>query len=108
MNWLPQLLLASIALHPSFAADDPRVIFSDDFSRSALGSRWLHYESASVVKDGVLVGMTPEGSDHAATDYVRFELQRDVERSVRFKFASERAEKFNAHFDDFSLKGVAK
>lgn len=105
MKLFHQLLLTSIALNVSFAADYPRVIFTDDFSGDAFGPRWLHYKSASVVKDGVLVGITPEGSDHAATDLVKFEPERDVEMSVRFKFTSEKAEKFNVHFDDPSYRG---
>lgn len=36
-----------------FAADYPRVIFSDDFSSEGFGPRWGHYKSSSVVKGGV-------------------------------------------------------
>ena len=52
---LPLLLLAST----TFAADYPRVIFSDDFAAEGFGKAWGHYKSASIVKDGVLVGITP-------------------------------------------------
>ena len=40
----------------SFAADFPRVIFSDDFSAEGFGKAWGHYKSSSVVKDGMLIG----------------------------------------------------
>ncbi len=99
------LLLASIAVQSSFADDYSRTIFADDFSTNAFGPRWGHYKSASVVREGVLVGITPEGSDHAAVDSVRFDPERDLEVSVKFKFASEKAKQFNVWFDDRDFKG---
>ena len=97
------LLLASLSA--AFAGDYTRTIFSDDFSSGKFGPRWGHYKSGSVVKDGVLVGITPEGSDHSAVDSIRFEGERDLEVSVKFKFASEKAKSFNVWFDDKDYKG---
>jgi hypothetical protein len=92
------------ALEP-VAASYPRTIFSDDFSGPAFGERWGHYKSGSIVKEGVLVGITPENSDHAAVDNIRFNPEKDLEVSVRFKFVSEKAKGFNVWFDDKNHKG---
>ncbi|NBV24277.1 MAG: hypothetical protein EBS05_20460 [Proteobacteria bacterium] len=82
-----------------------RLIFADDFSSNAFGPRWGHYKSGSVVKDGILVGLTPEGSDHSAVDNIRFAGERDLEVSVKFRFVSEKAKSFNVWFDDKDYKG---
>jgi len=82
-----------------------RAIFADDFSGNGFGPRWGHYKSGSVVKDGVLVGITPENSDHSAVDNVRFPAERDLAVSVKFRFVSEKAKSFNVWFDDKDYKG---
>lgn len=105
---LPILALSfTAALTAAASAADtyPRTIFSDDFSSNAFGKRWGHYKSGSVVKDGVLVGITPEGSDHSAVDNVVIEPERDLEVSVKFKFVSDKAKSFNVWFDDKTYKG---
>jgi hypothetical protein len=99
------ILLASLTASAAFAGDYARTIFSDDFSSNAFGPRWGHYKSGSVVKDGMLVGITPEGSDHSAVDSVRFEGERDLEVSVKFRFVSAKAKSFNVWFDDKDYKG---
>jgi hypothetical protein len=58
-----------------------------------------------VVKDGVLVGITPDGSDHSAVDSIKFDGERDLEVSVKFKFVSDKAKSFNVWFDDKDYKG---
>ena len=98
------LILASLSA-AAFAGDYARTIFSDDFSSGSFGPRWGHYKSGSVVKDGVLVGITPEGSDHSAVDNVKFEGERDLEVSVKFRFVSDKAKSFNVWFDDKDYKG---
>ena len=82
-----------------------RTIFADDFSGNGFGPRWGHYKSGSVVKDGILIGITPEGSDHSAVDSVKFPAERDLEVSVKFRFVSEKAKSFNVWFDDKDYKG---
>ena len=82
-----------------------RTIFADDFSSNAFGPRWGHYKSGSVVKDGLLIGITPEGSDHSAVDNIKFPAERDLEVAVRFRFVSEQAKSFNVWFDDKDFKG---
>lgn len=96
--------LSAVAAEPA-ASSYSRTIFSDDFSGAAFGERWGHYKSGSVVKDGVLVGITPENSDHAAVDNIRFDPEKDLEVSVRFRFVSEKAKGFNVWFDDKNYKG---
>lgn len=81
-----------------------REIFADDFSAGAFGERWGHYKSASVVTDGVLVGITPTGSDHSAVDNIRIEGEKDLEVEVKFQFLSSQAKSFNLWFDDKNLK----
>jgi len=89
----------------SFAADYPRIIFSDDFSAEGFGKRWGHYKSSSVVKDGVLVGITAPTSDHSAVDNIRLPGERDLEVTVKFRFVSDKAKSFNVWFDDKNYKG---
>lgn len=100
-------LLLSLALlaTTAFAADYPRVIFSDDFSAEGFGKAWGHYKSSSVVKDGVLVGITAPTSDHSAVDNIKIEGERDLEVSVKFRFVSDKAKSFNVWFDDKNYKG---
>jgi len=103
------LILASAFATIAFAAEPAayysRPIFSDDFSSGSFGPRWGHYKSASIVKDGILIGITPENSDHSAVDIVRFAPERDLEVSVKFRFVSEKAKSFNVWFDDKDYKG---
>jgi hypothetical protein len=105
MKSILPLLVASLLSSAAAAADFSRVIFSDDFSTNAFGPRWGHYKSSSVVKDGVLVGITAPTSDHSAVDNIRIEGERDLEVSVRFRFTSDKAKSFNVWFDDKDYKG---
>jgi hypothetical protein len=109
MKRLLPLLLLSLTTAFSLAEIPanyyPRAVFSDDFSGTEFGKRWGHYKSGSVVKDGVVVGITPEGSDHNAVDFVKIDPERDLEVSVRFRFVSDKAKGFNVWFDDKEYKG---
>ncbi len=103
---LPAITLALAAA--SFAADSvsySRTIFADDFSSNAFGSRWGHYKSSSVVKDGMLIGITAPTSDHSAVDNIKLPGERDLEVSVKFRFTSDKAKSFNVWFDDKDYKG---
>jgi hypothetical protein len=107
MKTLAFVLSASLVLAAAIcpAAEYGRVIFADDFAANAFGPRWGHYKSSSVVKDGVLVGITAADSDHAAVDNIRFDGERDLEVAVRFRFTSDKAQSFNVWFDDKNYKG---
>lgn len=98
---LPLLVLAASA----FAADYTRVIFADDFSAEGFGPRWGHYKSSSVVKNGVLVGITAPTSDHSAVDNIKFDGEKDLQVTVKFRFVSDKAKSFNVWFDDKNYKG---
>ena len=98
------LILASLSA-AAFAGDYTRTIFSDDFSSGSFGPRWGHYKSSSVVKDGILVGITDEKSDHSAVDNIKFPGERDLEVSVKFRFVSDKAKSFGLWFDDKDYKG---
>ena len=102
-EWLTQWDL--VRKQGAEAAYYREVIFTDDFSKDGFGERWGHYKSGSVVKDGVLVGITPDGSDHSAVDSIKFEGRKDMEVSVKFQFISDQAKSFNVWFDDFNYKG---
>ena len=82
-----------------------RTIFADDFSGNGFGPRWGHYKSSSVVKDGVLIGITAPTSDHSAVDNIKFPGERDLEVAVKFRFTSDKAKSFNVWFDDKDYKG---
>jgi hypothetical protein len=81
------------------------LVFKDDFSGEGFGERWKHYKSGSVVKDGVMEGITPVDSDHQAVDTVNFEGRRDMEITLKFKFVGLDAKSFNLKFDDKGHKG---
>jgi len=99
------LFLLPLVAATAFAADYPRVIFSDDFSAEGFGKAWGHYKSSSVVKDGMLVGITAPTSDHSAVDHIRFTGEKDLQVSVKFRFVSDKAKSFNVWFDDKNYKG---
>lgn len=99
------LLFFSFATTALFSAEYPRVIFSDDFSTDGFGKAWKHYKSSSVVKDGVLHGITAPESDHAAVDVIRIAPERDLEVSVKFQITDAKTYSFNVWFDDKDYKG---
>ncbi len=82
------------------------VIFEDDFSDAEFNEKWGHYKSESVISDGVLIGKTIDINDHAGVDNIRFEGRKDMEVSVKFKFAGPEAERFNVWFDDKDFTGA--
>lgn len=102
MKFLLSIFLISTA---AFATEYPRVIFSDDFAADGFGKAWGHYKSASVVKGGVLVGITAPTSDHSAVDHIRITGEQNLAVSVKFRFVSEKAKSFNVWFDDKNYKG---
>jgi hypothetical protein len=98
-------LSAALFATTAFAADYPRVIFSDDFSAEGFGKAWGHYKSSSVVKDGMLIGITAPTSDHSAVDNIKFTGEKDLQVAVKFRFTSDKAKSFNVWFDDKNYKG---
>jgi hypothetical protein len=102
------LLLAALVITVAHAEEPSiysRAVFADDFANPGFGKRWGHYKSASVVQDGMLIGITPEKSDHSAVDSVVIDPERDLEVSVKFRYTSDKAKSFNVWFDDKFYKG---
>ncbi len=98
-------LTASVAMAQVPATSYTRTIFSDDFTADGFGKAWGHYKSSSVVKDGVLHGITAPESDHPAVDVIRIEPERDLEVSVKFQINNEKTYGFNVWLDDKDYKG---
>jgi hypothetical protein len=102
---MKSILCLALLATSAFALDYPRVIFSDDFAADGFGKAWGHYKSSSVVKGGVLVGITAPESDHAAVDVIRIAPETDLEVSVKFQLVSDQAKGFNIWLDDKDYKG---
>ncbi len=105
MKPIATLLLAPLFLTVAHAGDYSRPIFSDDFAADGFGKAWGHYKSSSIVKDGVLKGITAPESDHPAVDVIRIAPELDLEVSVKFQFTSDQAKGFNVWLDDKDYKG---
>lgn len=102
---MKSILCLALLSTAAFAVDYPRVIFSDDFAADGFGKAWGHYKSSSVVKGGVLVGITAPESDHAAVDVIKIAPETDLEVSVKFQLVSDQAKGFNIWLDDKDYKG---
>lgn len=79
------------------------VLFQDDFAGTELNKTWGSWKSATVVKDGVMVGITPEDADHPSVNQIKLEPQTDLEVAVDFKFAG--SNRFSVMFRDLDYKG---
>jgi hypothetical protein len=91
------------AQSPSIEADHYKtILFEDDFSGDHLGSRWGMYKSASVVRDGVMVGITPDDADHPSVNTIRIDPQSDLEVNVSFKFSG--SKRFQVMYRDRNCK----
>jgi len=85
------------------STDFPKTFFSDDFSAATLGEKWGSWKSESVVRDGVLVGITPMDADHPSVNSLSLPPLDDLEVSLRFQFAG--SNRFSIMFRDLSYKG---
>ena len=81
----------------------PKILFQDDFSGTALKKEWGSWKSETVVRDGVMVGITPKGSDHPSVNTIQLPPLSDMEVDVSFKFAG--SNRFNVMFRDLDYKG---
>ena len=102
---MKSILCLALLTTSAFAVDYSRVLFSDDFAAEGFGKAWGHYKSSSVVKGGVLAGITAPTSDHSAVDNIKIEGERDLQVNVKFRFVSDKAKSFNVWFDDKNYKG---
>ncbi|MCF6312977.1 MAG: hypothetical protein L3J39_11050 [Verrucomicrobiales bacterium] len=81
-------------------------VFADDFSSEDFGEQWKHYKGESVIEDGVMIGRTIDIKEHVVLDSVKFEGRRDLQVSLKFKFAGPDAKSFTVRFADTDCKEV--
>jgi hypothetical protein len=79
------------------------VLFEDEFSGTELKEGWGSWKSATVVRDGVMVGITPEDADHPSVNTIKLPPLSDMEVAVSFKFAG--SKRFSIMFRDLEYKG---
>ncbi|MDA7921414.1 DUF1080 domain-containing protein [Verrucomicrobiales bacterium] len=79
------------------------VLFEDDFEDASLKKEWGSWKSESLIRDGVLVGITPKTADHPSVNTVKLPPLSDLEVAVSFKFAG--SNKFNIMFRDLDYEG---
>lgn len=106
-SFLPLCLIAlaaTSALAQVPAEKYTRTIFSDDFA-SGFAKGWGHWKSISVAKDAAFVGITPEGSDHPAVDFINLDGERDLEVTVKFRFLGDKGKNFDIWLDDRKYAG---
>jgi hypothetical protein len=80
-----------------------KTVFEDDFSGKALKKEWGSWKSESVVRDGVLVGITPETADHPSVNTIKLASVADLEVAVSFQFHG--SPSFSVMFRDLDYKG---
>ncbi|MBL4884029.1 MAG: DUF1080 domain-containing protein [Planctomycetaceae bacterium] len=99
----PFLTAECIAQTASISSDHyQEVLFEDDFSAKQLSKQWGMYKSASTIRDGVMVGITPEDADHPSVNTIRIEPQSDLEVSLRFRFKE--SKRFSIMYRDRECK----
>ncbi len=85
------------------AIEFDKTLFKDEFSEATLNKRWGSWKSESLVRDGVLVGITPEGADHPSVNTIEFSPQADIEVAVSFQFHG--SPSFSVMIRDLEFKG---
>jgi hypothetical protein len=101
---LPLLfVLAGAGLERAAAGEFRTVVFADEFEGSKLKQEWGSWKSESVVRDGVLVGITPETADHPSVNTILLKPLADLE--VRFSFQFHGSPSFSVMFRDLSHQG---
>ena len=95
----------ALILSPSPLRADPfsKVVFEDDFSGAELGETWGSWKSETIVRDGVMVGITPTDADHPSVNTIKLPPLSDMEVAVSFKFNG--SNRFNVMFRDLDYKG---
>lgn len=79
------------------------ILFEDDFSGPALKKEWGSWKSESVVRNGVLVGITPKTADHPSVNTIRLPPLADLEVSLSFRFHG--SPRFSIMFRDLDYQG---
>ncbi|TWT49564.1 hypothetical protein Pla22_47610 [Rubripirellula amarantea] len=97
------ILVLTVALPSVEAGDFNTVIYEDEFTGSVLNKRWGSWKSESEVRDGVLVGITPQDADHPSVNTIEFDPQADIQISVSFQFHG--SPSFSVMVRDLDYKG---
>ena len=102
--WLAGFVCVAFCLSSPVQAETfTKVFFEDDFSGSQLKKEWGSWKSESVVRDGVLVGITPKSADHPSVNSIDLPSFGDMQVTVSFKFAG--SQRFSIMFRDPAYKG---
>lgn len=89
---------------PRIEADEfTTVLYQDEFEGGKLAEPWGSWKSESVVRDGVLVGITPTDADHPSVNAIDFTPQSDLEIAVSFQFHG--SPSFSVMIRDLEYKG---
>ena len=80
------------------------LVFEDDFSGEDFSEAWTHWQSKSVLMNGVMVGKTIDINIEAGSDSIKFEGRRDLQIAVKFNFVGAKAERFEVWIDDKANK----
>ena len=97
------LSLSTLLSNQLQAGPFKKVFFEDDFSGSALKKQWGSWKSETIVKDGVMVGITPKTADHPSVNSIELPPLSDMEVEISFKF--EGSKRFSVMFRDLGYKG---
>ena len=110
MTKLPSQILSVLSVLlfvPSYSlhAEQPfqTIFFEDDFSGDKLGEAWGSWKSETVVRDGVMLGITPETADHPSVNTIQLPPVADLEVAVSFRFSG--SNRFNVMFRDLDYEG---
>lgn len=99
------VLFAAAALQAGLSpAPYAKVLFEDDFSGDELKADWGSWKSETIVRDGVMVGITPEKSDHPSVNQIKLPPLTDMEVALKFKFNG--SPRFSIMFRDLDYKGA--
>jgi len=79
------------------------IFFQDDFSDSKLKKAWGSWKSESLIRDGVLVGITPKDADHPSVNTIKYPPLSNLEVDLNFKFSG--SKRFLVMFRDLDFKG---
>jgi len=97
------LFLFAVASPGTDAGEFKTTLFEDEFAGSKLKQEWGSWKSETVVRDGVMVGITPETADHPSVNSIKLPPLADLEVAVSFQFHG--SPSFSVMFRDLSYKG---
>ena len=97
------IMMAGVGGFEARAAGFEITLFADEFDGMKLKPEWGSWKSESVVRDGVLVGITPATADHPSVNTIKLPPLADLEVAVSFQFHG--SPSFSVMFRDLDYKG---